>query len=182
MESGDLKKVMGTLLQHKSKRIVTGKVRTGRRTDIMTVGKQGRYLKYRAPKTGGVTDIALLPTIKAAIMHSQRGKIEVKKRDYREKVRRRKISTLICLVLDASSSMVMDAKMRGIKESLNEMMLDAYQKRDRISLVIAYGRSADVVLPFTSDQPFWGRRVYKLGAGPKPIPPKKLTARHFPAY
>ena len=33
----------------------------------------------------------------------------------------------------------------------------------------------NIILPFTSDQPFWGRRVYKLGAGPKPIPPKRLA-------
>ena len=25
------------------------------------------------------------------------------------------------------------------------------------------------------DQPFWGRRVYELGVGPKPIPRKRLT-------
>jgi UDP:flavonoid glycosyltransferase YjiC (YdhE family) len=34
----------------------------------------------------------------------------------------------------------------------------------------------NIVLPFTSDQPFWGRRVYALGAGPNPIPIKKLSA------
>ncbi|RLD04982.1 MAG: hypothetical protein DRI65_09705 [Chloroflexota bacterium] len=33
-----------------------------------------------------------------------------------------------------------------------------------------------IILPFTSDQPFWGRQVYKMGAGPKPIPPKRLEA------
>jgi UDP:flavonoid glycosyltransferase YjiC (YdhE family) len=33
----------------------------------------------------------------------------------------------------------------------------------------------NIVLPFTSDQPFWGQRVYKLGAGPKPIPIKRLS-------
>lgn len=165
MGSGDLKKVMGALLQTKSKRIVTGTVRTGRRTDIMTVGKQGRYLKYRAPKTGEVNDIALLPTIKAAIMHSKRGKIEVKKRDYREKVRRRKISTLICLVLDASSSMVIDAKMKSIKDALEELMLDAYQKRDRISLVSCFGRQAEVVLPFTSSIEKGKQYIEKLAFG-----------------
>jgi Mg-chelatase subunit ChlI/Mg-chelatase subunit ChlD len=165
MGSGDLKKVMSALLQQKSKRIVTGAVRTGRRTDIMTVGKQGRYLKYRAPKTGEVTDIAILPTIKAAIMHSKGGRIEVKKRDYREKIRRRKISTLICLVLDASSSMVMDAKMKSIKDALEELMLDAYQKRDRISLVSCYGRQAEVVLPFTSSIEKGKQYIEKLAFG-----------------
>jgi sterol 3beta-glucosyltransferase len=34
----------------------------------------------------------------------------------------------------------------------------------------------NVVVPFTSDQPFWGRRVYELGAGPRPIPTQKLSA------
>jgi UDP:flavonoid glycosyltransferase YjiC (YdhE family) len=33
-----------------------------------------------------------------------------------------------------------------------------------------------LVLPFFADQPFWGRRVHALGAGPKPLSPKKLTA------
>ncbi len=165
MGSGDLKKIMTALLQQKSKRIVTGTVRTGRRTDIMTVGNQGRYLKYRTPKTQDVTDIAILPTIKSAIMHSKGGRIEVKKRDYREKVRRRKISTLICLVLDASSSMVMDAKMKGIKDALGELMLDAYQKRDRISLVSCYGRNAEVVLPFTSSIEKGQQYIEKLEFG-----------------
>ncbi|MGB3292150.1 MAG: glycosyltransferase [Phormidesmis sp.] len=33
-----------------------------------------------------------------------------------------------------------------------------------------------VVCPFFGDQPFWGRQVYQLGAGPRPIPQKQLTA------
>ncbi len=33
-----------------------------------------------------------------------------------------------------------------------------------------------LVCPFFGDQPFWGQRVYALGAGPQPIPQKQLTA------
>lgn len=33
-----------------------------------------------------------------------------------------------------------------------------------------------IILPFTSDQPFWGRQVYKLGAGPKPLAPNRFSA------
>lgn len=33
-----------------------------------------------------------------------------------------------------------------------------------------------VVVPFMADQPFWGRRLAALGAGPAPIPRKQLTA------
>jgi sterol 3beta-glucosyltransferase len=33
-----------------------------------------------------------------------------------------------------------------------------------------------LVCPFGLDQPFWGRRVHALGAGPAPLPQKRLTA------
>jgi UDP:flavonoid glycosyltransferase YjiC (YdhE family) len=33
-----------------------------------------------------------------------------------------------------------------------------------------------VIVPFTCDQPYWGRRVHRLGAGPAPVPRKRLTA------
>jgi sterol 3beta-glucosyltransferase len=33
-----------------------------------------------------------------------------------------------------------------------------------------------VVCPFFGDQPYWGRRVHALGAGPEPILQKRLTA------
>lgn len=38
-----------------------------------------------------------------------------------------------------------------------------------------------LVIPHMSDQPFWGRRVHDLGAGPKPIPRLKLTAQRLAA-
>ena len=36
-----------------------------------------------------------------------------------------------------------------------------------------------LVCPFFGDQPFWGRRVYELGVGPKPIPQKRLTPKQL---
>jgi UDP:flavonoid glycosyltransferase YjiC (YdhE family) len=38
-----------------------------------------------------------------------------------------------------------------------------------------------VVVPHLADQPFWGERVYALGAGPKPILRNKLTASSLAA-
>jgi UDP:flavonoid glycosyltransferase YjiC (YdhE family) len=32
------------------------------------------------------------------------------------------------------------------------------------------------VVPQAIDQPYWGRRVYELGCGPKPVRLRKLTA------
>jgi sterol 3beta-glucosyltransferase len=37
----------------------------------------------------------------------------------------------------------------------------------------------NVVVPFTADQPFWGRRVHAIGVGPKPILVKKLSAENL---
>jgi UDP:flavonoid glycosyltransferase YjiC (YdhE family) len=37
----------------------------------------------------------------------------------------------------------------------------------------------NVVVPFTADQPFWGRRVYAIGAGPKPIRVKNLSVENL---
>ncbi len=33
-----------------------------------------------------------------------------------------------------------------------------------------------LAVPFTADQPFWGRRAHRLGVGPPPIPAHALTA------
>ncbi len=32
-----------------------------------------------------------------------------------------------------------------------------------------------ITVPYISDQPFWGRRIYELGVGPQPIPRPKLS-------
>jgi sterol 3beta-glucosyltransferase len=38
-----------------------------------------------------------------------------------------------------------------------------------------------VACPFFGDQPFWGQRVYELGAGPQPVPQKTLNAENLGA-
>ncbi len=37
----------------------------------------------------------------------------------------------------------------------------------------------NIVVPFTADQPFWGRRVHAIGAGPRPILVKKLSVERL---
>ena len=38
-----------------------------------------------------------------------------------------------------------------------------------------------LICPFLVDQPFWGRRVADLGAGPPPLPPKRWTVERLAA-
>ena len=45
---------------------------------------------------------------------------------------------------------------------------------------IAAGKPT-VIVPFFGDQPFWGAMVHKAGAGPEPIPHKKLNADNLAA-
>jgi sterol 3beta-glucosyltransferase len=39
----------------------------------------------------------------------------------------------------------------------------------------------NILVPFTSDQPFWAGRVRALGAGPEPVPLRRLTAQRLAA-
>ncbi len=61
---------------------------------------------------------------------------------------------------------------------------------DRVSAVVHHGGAGTtaaglkagkptLICPFLGDQPFWGERIHALGAGPKPIPQKKLTEKRL---
>lgn len=63
---------------------------------------------------------------------------------------------------------------------------------ERVSCVIHHGGAGTtaagiaagkptIVIPFFGDQPFWGSMVARAGAGPQPIPIKKLTASNLAA-
>lgn len=131
------------------KKVVTGRLKSGRRAEVLTKSKRGRYVRYRMPGDK-ITDIAIAPTIRAAAHRAVDGKIVVKKSDIREKIRRRRISTLINIVFDTSGSMDESEKIKITTDVVLALLKDAYQRRDRISLVTYSGRSAELVLPFTS--------------------------------
>ena len=84
----------------------------------------------------------------------------------------------------------------GVKDNFNDLpstviQLDTAPYRwlfTKMSAVVHHGGAGttgtglmagvpNIIIPFTSDQPFWGHRVHSLGAGPKPLPAKKLTAQ-----
>ena len=117
----------------------------GRRAEVLVTGKRGRYVRARMPR-GETKDVALAPTIRAALLHS-RGGVVIREEDLREKVRRRKASTLIAIVLDSSFSMEEWGSVA--RKVVMELLRDAYQRRDRVALVSCSGRRAKVVLPFT---------------------------------
>ena len=144
-----VRNILSDFAKTRKKKLVTGQMKSGRRAEVLTKGKRGRYVKSRLPD-GEVTDIAIAPTIRAAALHAKDGKIRVKKSDYREKVRRRRIATLINIVMDTSGSMDEMDKVDITRSVIVALLKDAYQRRDKVSLVTYSGRKGELVLPFTS--------------------------------
>lgn len=126
---------------------------SGRRSEVLAIGKRGRYVRARMPRSEA-KDVALAPTIRAALARSG-GFVEagvgrsvvIREEDLREKVRRRKVSTLVGIVLDTSFSM--EEASEATRRVVLELLRDAYQRRDRVALVSCSGREAEVVIPFT---------------------------------
>ncbi len=144
-----VRNILSDFARKRKKKLVTSQMKSGRRAEVLTKGKRGRYVRSRLPD-GEVTDIAVAPTIRAAALHARDGKISVKKSDYREKVRRRRIATLINIVMDTSGSMDEMDKVDITRSVIVALLKDAYQRRDKVSLVTYSGRKGELILPFTS--------------------------------
>jgi len=124
-----------------------GFLATGRRAEVLTQGKRGRYVRFRSPHET-VKDVAVAPTIRSAAAHSNGKKVVVRRDDLKEKIRRRRVASFIGIVLDTSHSMELCAE--ATKRVVIELLKDAYQRRDKVALISCSGRRAQVVLPFTS--------------------------------
>jgi magnesium chelatase subunit D len=68
----------------------------------------------------------------------------------REKVRETKTGSLILFVVDASGSMGAQRRMVAVKGAILSLLLDAYQRRDRVGLIAFRGTAAQALLPPTS--------------------------------
>ena len=69
--------------------------------------------------------------------------------DVREKVRETKTGALILFVVDASGSMGAQRRMVAVKGAILSLLLDAYQRRDRVGMISFRGTGAELLLPPT---------------------------------
>jgi Mg-chelatase subunit ChlD len=126
----------------------------GKRSTTRTSRKRGRYIQAR-PAEGDLSDIALDATLRqAALQQLERegepDQLTVLPRDVQKKVRVRRASNLILFVVDASWSMAGAQRMEATKGAIMSLLVDAYQKRDRVGLVVFQKEESRLVLPFTS--------------------------------
>ncbi|HSJ55166.1 MAG TPA: VWA domain-containing protein [Anaerolineae bacterium] len=143
----------------------------GKRSTTRTNRKRGRYI-YARPADGDLSDIALDATIRQAALEQVKREVEpgafrVLPQDVQKKIRVRRASNLILFVVDASWSMAGAQRMEATKGAIMSLLVDAYQKRDRVGLVVFQKEEARLVLPFTSSVELAQRALRHLPVGGK---------------
>jgi magnesium chelatase subunit D len=132
---------------------------SGRRSQTRTDRKRGRYIQARPLRQGErPRDIAFDATIRAAAPYQRRRRetedsdlaYNIRLGDLQEKVRVRKTANLVLFVVDASWSMAVAERMAATKGAIMSLLTDAYQRRDRVGLVVFQKDRATLVLPPTN--------------------------------
>ena len=125
----------------------------GRRFHSLTARHSGRFTRSR--QANPVTDVAFGATIRAAAPYQQArgringGKLALHVSDLRQKVRERKTRALVILVIDGSDSVMARQLMQKTKRILLALLQNAYEKRDRVSMLVFRFAQGRVVLPPT---------------------------------
>ncbi len=155
-------------MPHKRDRIARRKT-SGRRMNTLALKKRGRYLRQRMPMDG--KDIAIDATIRAAAPYQRvrfgPNAIRVLSEDIREKERVGKTSAVVLFVVDASGSMGAMQRMESAKGAVLSMLMDSYQKRDKIGMVAFKGTEAEPILSPSSSVDLALSRLRELPTGGK---------------
>ncbi|MEV6741392.1 putative cobaltochelatase [Streptomyces sp. NPDC051104] len=139
----------------------------GRRSRART--QHGRTTGARRPQ-GALTKLHLAATVQAAAPHQRaRGRsgpgLVVRRDDLRQVTREGREGNLVLFVVDASGSMAARQRMSAVKGAVLSLLLDAYQRRDKVGLVTFRGSAAEVALPPTSSVDAAAARLESLPTG-----------------
>jgi len=166
-EIGDLLPIRTSEMRHD--RDSRARKSSGRRQRSRTNRKSGRYV--RSTMTRANDDLALDATIRAAAPHQKQREhrslaVCIQPEDIREKVRERKTSTLLVFVVDASGSMGTKL-MTETKGAVMYLLLEAYQKRDRVCMLAFKGDGSEILLPPTDSIELAKQKLEELPTGGK---------------
>lgn len=98
---------------------------------------------------------------------SHQPKFLVRKHDLHKKIRVRRAANLILFVVDASWSMAVAERMLATKGAIMSLLHDAYQRRDRVGLVVFQKNTATLVLQPTSSVDLAQRALTDIPVGGK---------------
>jgi magnesium chelatase subunit D len=130
----------------------TGTGTAGRRSRART--DSGHVTGARAPR-GRIGRVHVPATFAAAAPHQvTRGRapgagLLLRPGDLREARHEGRESNLVLFAVDASGSMAARARMGAVKGAVLSLLLDAYQRRDKVGMVTFRGGGAQVALPPT---------------------------------
>ncbi|MER8158483.1 putative cobaltochelatase [Streptomyces sp. NPDC094472] len=157
-----------------------GEGAAGRRSRARSA--HGRTTGARRPR-GTLSALHLTATVRAAAPHQRaRGRrgpgLLVRRDDLREAVREGREGNLVLFVVDASGSMAARTRMSAIKGAVLSLLLDAYQRRDKVGLITFRGADAELALPPTSSVDAAAVRLERLPTGGRtPLAAGLLKAR-----
>ncbi|MFJ6622381.1 putative cobaltochelatase [Kitasatospora sp. NPDC091335] len=145
----------------------TGHGAQGRRSPAETTG--GHTVRARRPQ-GALGRLHLTATLQAAAPHqAARGRsgraLVLRKDDFREQVCQGRESNLVLFVVDASGSMAARQRMTAVKGAVLSLLMDAYQRRDKIGMITFRGSGAELALPPTSSVEVGAARLESLPTG-----------------
>ncbi|MDO5628608.1 MAG: VWA domain-containing protein, partial [Mobilicoccus sp.] len=127
----------------------------GRRSSAdVAAGRHVRAVNPEDPRGRGLaltaTSIAAARSDRGRHARSERDGVEISADDLRRSVRRGKEGNLVVFAVDTSGSMGATERIRQVKTACVSLLLDAYQRRDKVAVVTFARRDARVVLPPTS--------------------------------
>ncbi len=138
-----------------------------------TKRKRGRYTQSK-PAMGKVDDLAFDATIRAAAPYQTRRSEQreqvafaIQPQDYMRKVRVRRTANLILFVVDASWSMAVAERMAAAKGAILSLLNDAYQRRDRVGMIVFQKDRATLVLSPTNSVMMAQRALQDIPVGGK---------------
>lgn len=102
----------------------------------------------------------------------------IQKGDLQRKVRVKRTANLILFVVDASWSMAVSERMQATKGAIMSLLTDAYQRRDRVGLIVFQKDRASMVLPPTNSVQLAKQALQNIPVGGK----TPLTAGLMLAY